>query len=66
VLFTVNLREAFVFCQLRSAANAHFSMRRVAECMAEQIRHVHPLLAKYMHLPTENWQAVEDQYFFKP
>jgi hypothetical protein len=61
VLFTMNLREAFAFCQLRSAANAHFSMRRVAQRVAEEIRRVHPLLAKYMHLPEETWQEIEIQ-----
>ncbi|MBA4379203.1 MAG: hypothetical protein C0393_00670, partial [Anaerolinea sp.] len=30
VLFTMNLREAYAFCQLRAAENAHFSIRRVA------------------------------------
>ncbi len=65
VLFTINLREAFVFCQLRSAANAHYSMRRVAQRVADEIRRVHPLLSKYMPLPEETWQAVESQYFFK-
>ena len=63
VLFSMNLREAFAFCQLRSAPHAHFSMRRVAGCMAEQIRKVHPLLAKYMSLPEELWQEVENQHF---
>jgi thymidylate synthase ThyX len=61
VLFTMNLREAFAFCQLRSAANTHFSMRRVAQRVAEQIRQVHPLLAKYMSLPEETWQDIETQ-----
>ena len=63
VLITMNLREAFAFCQLRSAANAHFSMRRVAERVAEEIRRVHPLLSKYMHLPEETWQEVETKSF---
>jgi len=63
VLFKMNLREAFAFCQLRSAAQAHFSMRRVAERVAEEIRRVHPLLAKYMALPEEPWQEVESQHF---
>ncbi len=61
VLFTMNLREAFAFCQLRAAPNAHFSMRHVAQRVAEEIRHVHPLLAKYMHLPDETWQDIEQQ-----
>jgi thymidylate synthase ThyX len=33
VLAEFNLREAFAFCQLRSAATAHFSIRRVAQRM---------------------------------
>lgn len=61
VLFTMNLREAFAFCQLRSASNAHFSMRRVAQRVAEEIRCIHPLLAKYLHLPEETWQEIETQ-----
>ena len=59
----MNLREAFAFCQLRSAAHAHFSMRRVAERVAEEIRRVHPLLGKYMSLPEEPWQEVESRHF---
>jgi thymidylate synthase ThyX len=63
VLFTMNLREAFAFCQLRSASNAHFSMRRVAQRVAEEIRRVHPLLANYFRLPEETWQEIESQNF---
>jgi thymidylate synthase ThyX len=63
VLFSMNLREAFAFCQLRSAAHAHFSMRRVAERVAQEIRRVHPLLANYMSLLEEPWQQVENQHF---
>jgi thymidylate synthase ThyX len=59
ILFTMNLREAFSFCQLRSASNAHFSMRRVAQRVAGEIRGVHPLLARYMRLPEETWQEIE-------
>jgi len=62
VLFTLNLREAFAFCQLRSSSNAHFSMRRVAQRVAAEIRRVHPLLAKYLRLPEESWQEIETQY----
>ena len=63
VLAVFNLREAYHFCQLRAAANAHFSIRRVALRVAEQIRRVHPLLADGMHLPEETWQAVEAAWF---
>jgi thymidylate synthase ThyX len=63
VLAEFNLREAFAFCQLRSAANAHFSIRRVAQKMYEEIACVHPMLAKYMKLHEETWQGVEEGYF---
>ena len=64
VLCTFNLREAYHFCQLRSAANAHYSIRRVALRMAEQIQEVHPLVSKYMHLPKdETWQGIQRQHF---
>jgi thymidylate synthase ThyX len=63
VLAEFNLREAFAFCQLRSAANAHFSIRRVAQKMYEEIARVHPMLAKYMKLHEETWQGVEEVHF---
>ncbi len=53
VLAQFNLREAFAFCQLRSAPNAHFSIRLVAQKMAEEIRRVHPLLMTFLPLPNE-------------
>jgi thymidylate synthase ThyX len=63
VLASFNLHSAFHFCQLRSAANAHFSIRRVAQKMYEEMVRVHPLLTKYMRLPEETWQDVEENYF---
>ncbi|HSK67105.1 MAG TPA: FAD-dependent thymidylate synthase [Anaerolineales bacterium] len=63
VLAEFNLREAFAFCQLRSAANAHFSIRRVAQRMYDEINNVHPLLTKYMKLNDETWKGVEENYF---
>jgi thymidylate synthase ThyX len=65
VLATFNLREAYAFCQLRAASNAHFSIRMVAQRVYEQIARVHPLLAKYMVLPDEPWQTIEDGYFVR-
>lgn len=65
VLAQFNLREAFAFCQLRTAANAHFSIRRVAQKIYEDLSRVHPLLAKYMKLREETWQSVEENYFSK-
>jgi thymidylate synthase ThyX len=65
VLAQFNLREAFAFCQLRSASNAHFSIRRVAQKVYEEIARVHPLLTKYMKLHDETWQGVEENHFTK-
>jgi len=63
VLAQFNLREAFAFCQLRSAANAHFSIRRVAQKMYEEMTRVHPLLTKYMKIHDETWKGVEEGHF---
>jgi thymidylate synthase ThyX len=65
VLAQFNLREAYAFCQLRSAANAHFSIRRVAQRIYEEMARVHPLLTKYMKLHDETWAGVEEGYFTK-
>jgi thymidylate synthase ThyX len=65
VLAQFNLREAYAFCQLRSAANAHFSIRRVAQRMYEEMSRAHPLLTKYMKLPDETVQSVEENHFTK-
>ncbi|HEX5808201.1 MAG TPA: FAD-dependent thymidylate synthase [Anaerolineales bacterium] len=63
VLAQFNLREAYAFCQLRSAANAHFSIRRLAQRMHDEMKRVHPLLTKYIKLHDETWQGVEEGYF---
>jgi len=63
VLATFNLREAYAFCQLRAASNAHFSIRKIAQRVAEEIRRVHPILSKYMKLPAEPWQDIEKGFF---
>jgi thymidylate synthase ThyX len=65
VLAQFNLREAYAFCQLRSAANAHFSIRRIAQRIYEEMACVHPLLTKYMKLHGETWEGVEEGYFTK-
>ncbi len=64
VLMTLNLRQLYHFCELRSAANAHFSIRRVALQMAEIVQQVHPRLSRYLRLPKEvGWREVDQQYF---
>ena len=64
VLVTLNLRSAFHFLSLRSAPTAHFSMRRIAQKMGEEIRACSPLFGKYLRLdPDETWQSIEASYF---
>lgn len=64
LLITLNFREAFTFCALRSASNAHFSVRIVAQQIADEIRRVHPLLGSYLPVnPDETWQSILEQYF---
>lgn len=64
VLFTMNLRQAFHFCQLRAAENAHFSIRLVALKMWEALLQVYPSLTKFMMIPAgETWQNVRDVHF---
>ncbi len=64
VLITMNLREAFHFCSLRSSPTAHFAVRRVALRLAEEIFNHHPALAAYMQLPAgETWQSITAKNF---
>lgn len=64
VLLSSNLRSAGHFVSLRSAPNAHFSMRRLALRMAEEIQTETPLLGKYLKISTEEtWQQVERENF---
>ncbi len=57
VLASFNLRQAYHLCQLRSAPNAHFSIRKIARKIYAELDAVHPLLTKYMRLPEEEtWQ----------
>ena len=63
VLAQFNLRSAYHFCQLRAAANAHYSIRKIAERVAEEIQRVHPALSAFMTLPEETWQDVDKNHF---
>lgn len=64
VLATFNLREAFHFCRLRAAPNAHFSIRLIAQRVYAEIARVHPLLARYLLLPAdESWQGIQRDFF---
>jgi len=64
VLLTMNLRSADHFIALRSAPNAHFSVRRVAQRMAEMLRGQLPVLGDYLRpAEGETWQQIEADYF---
>ncbi len=64
VLLQFNLRSGEHFVALRSASNAHFSLRRLSQCMAEQIKAALPLLGVYLrNNPAETWQQIESEHF---
>jgi hypothetical protein len=54
LVLTMNLREAYQFCELRSTSNAHPAARIIARSIAAQIREVHPLLAGFMRFAEES------------
>lgn len=63
-LITMNLRQAFHFCELRAAANAHFAIRRIALRMAEVLGEIAPGLAAYLRLPEgADRRALEREHF---
>jgi thymidylate synthase ThyX len=64
VLFTMNLRQAYHFCRLRAAHNAHFSIRRVAQRMAEMINQIYPVLGSFLDVPDdETCQDIQENFF---
>ena len=56
---TLNLREAYHLCELRSAPQGHPGYRRIAREMYRQIAAVHPLLAEGMRFVDMNDYALE-------
>ncbi|HPH95406.1 MAG TPA: FAD-dependent thymidylate synthase [Anaerolineaceae bacterium] len=66
MLLGMNLREAFHFCRIRSAENAHFSARRVALRIAEEIRRCHPAIGARLPVQgEETWQDIEVRNFIQ-
>ena len=64
VLLQTNLRSLMHFIALRTAPNAHFSIRRIAHRMAELVQQATPLLGSYLRTaPGETWQQVEQAHF---
>jgi thymidylate synthase ThyX len=64
VLASFNFRSAYHFTALRSSPGAHFSMRRIAQRIAEEIQHTTPLIGSFLRpCPGETWQDVECNHF---
>ncbi len=64
LLMTLNLRDTFHFCRLRSAPNAHFGVRHIAHRMHEILMETHPTLTRYMMWDrNESWQDVHANNF---
>ena len=64
VLMTLNLREVYHLCELRSQSNAHFSIRRLALLMVEFVQEAHPVLAAFLRLPEGvDWRGIEEEHF---
>jgi thymidylate synthase ThyX len=64
VLITTNLRSANHLVALRSAPNAHFSIRRVAQRLYEEIKAVYPAFGAWLRCEREeDWRKVEDTHF---
>ncbi|MCJ7512938.1 MAG: FAD-dependent thymidylate synthase [Anaerolineales bacterium] len=63
VVLSMNLREAFHFCELRSAENAHFSIRCIALELADRIRSAYPILGSYLRTPDTPVHSLRQQVF---
>lgn len=64
VLLNINLRSAMHLVSLRSASNAHFSIRRVVQKIASEMIQAVPLLENVLHRnQAESWQSVQEKYF---
>lgn len=56
---TMNLREAYHFCELRSMPQGHIDYRRVAQQMAVEVKRVHPNLGEHMKFVDMNEYSLE-------
>ena len=65
VMINMNLRSALHLIKLRSAPNAHFSIRRTAQKIGEIIRRQYPILSPYFQAAApETSQTITEKYFF--
>lgn len=63
-LITSNYRSLVHFIQLRAAANAHFSVRRLAQMLADELSAVLPTFSRYFPAnPSETAASIESDYF---
>lgn len=66
VYATFNARELYHFVSLRSAANAHFSIRIVAHDILSKVSEIHPILMSRVELnKNENSEKIKNNHFFK-
>ncbi len=66
ILLQANFRSLDHLIQLRSAQNAHFSVRRLVQRMAELLEEQFPLSKFWLRrLPDETWQDVEKNNFLE-
>ncbi len=64
LLLKANLRSIDHLLNLRSASNAHFSVRRITQKMAVELLKISPLLKKLIRFnPNETWESIEKEYF---
>lgn len=64
VLIQSNMRSLYHFLALRSAPNAHFSIRRIAHQMADQLQAVIPDLADILKVErSETATEIENRFF---
>lgn len=65
-LVTTNLRSLMHFIKLRSAPSAHFSVRRLAQKMHEQLIPILPTFSDYLSCnSTETALSIENCFFFE-
>ena len=65
-LISFNYRCAYHFVNLRTKPSAHFSIRRIARKIAEEIQNSTPYLGKYLPIsPGETYQDIENEYFYQ-
>ena len=64
VLLTMNLRSAYHLVNLRAADNAHFSIRRAACRIADEIQQATPLFGRFLIPPSgETCAQIDADYF---